>query len=168
MKLLLPVAFCFLGTSCIREQRSGVPKSGPPLMEKTKNPFATIGAIPAPKGYRREVAAAFGGWLRQLPLKKEKTVFLYNGQKKKNQQAQYAVADITTGDRDLQQCADAVIRLRAEYLFSKKIIRRLPLPILKARNTAGTGATTGSSLTATWPMYSVGVVQPRWKNKWEK
>jgi hypothetical protein len=37
---------------------------------------------------------------------------------KRNQQAQYAVLDIRTGKKDLQQCADAVMRLRAEFLFS--------------------------------------------------
>ncbi|MBK6938039.1 MAG: hypothetical protein IPH18_15025 [Chitinophagaceae bacterium] len=42
MKLLLPVAFCFLGTSCIREQRSGVPQSGPPLMEKPRIPLPQL------------------------------------------------------------------------------------------------------------------------------
>jgi hypothetical protein len=57
--------------------------------------------------------------LRHLPLKKKGTpVYLYDGRKKGNQGAHFAVIDIDTGTRDLQQCADAVIRLRAEYLYS--------------------------------------------------
>ncbi|MBW1984365.1 MAG: DUF4846 domain-containing protein, partial [Deltaproteobacteria bacterium] len=51
---------------------------------------------------------------------KEKPVYLYNGKKKLNQDAHFAVIDIDTGRRDLQQCADAVMRLKAEYLYSKK------------------------------------------------
>ncbi|MBS1564479.1 MAG: hypothetical protein JST39_08810 [Bacteroidetes bacterium] len=84
------------------------------------NPYPFVGAIPLPSGYHRLGAAAgsFAGWLRQLPLKSDKTVHLYNGRPKGNQKAQYAVLNISVGDKDLQQCADAVMRLRAEWLYT--------------------------------------------------
>jgi len=63
---------------------------------------------------------SFAAWLRSLPLKKgSPPVFLYNGRKKTNQSAHFAVINIDTGKRDLQQCADAVMRLRAEYLYAQ-------------------------------------------------
>lgn len=79
----------------------------------------TVADIPLPAGYTRitQEQHSFGEWLRNCTLKAGKTVYLYNGTPKKNQQAQYAVLDIPVGQRDLQQCADAVIRLRAEYLY---------------------------------------------------
>ena len=80
-----------------------------------------VNRIKPPAGYKRtEVdSVSFAGWLRSLPLKQAGSpVLLYNGQRKHNQKAHVAVVDIDVGTRDLQQCADAVIRLRAEYFFS--------------------------------------------------
>jgi hypothetical protein len=77
-------------------------------------------AIAPPKGFERLITekGSFAQWLQHLPLKTDNTVYLYNGEKKINQTAQVAVVDIDIGNRDLQQCADAVMRLRAEYLFA--------------------------------------------------
>ncbi len=75
-----------------------------------------------PPGYERtrEVPGSFGDWLRHLPLKAEgEPVRYYNGRIKANANIYSAVVDIDTGAEDLQQCADAVIRLRAEYLWSR-------------------------------------------------
>ncbi|MHB9109218.1 MAG: DUF4846 domain-containing protein [Armatimonadota bacterium] len=79
--------------------------------------------IPPPNGYKRVPVErdSFAEWLRDLPLKPgHPPVYLYNGQKKGNQSAHAAVFNIDTGKRDLQQCVDAVIRLRAEYLYHRK------------------------------------------------
>ncbi|WP_161787228.1 DUF4846 domain-containing protein [Hymenobacter sp. IS2118] len=77
--------------------------------------------FPAPAGSRRVATAAgsWSEWLRWLPLKPAGTrALLYNGQPKNRQDVVAAVVDIDVPPQDLQQCADAVMRLRAEYLFS--------------------------------------------------
>ncbi|MEN9359880.1 MAG: hypothetical protein RL095_1415 [Verrucomicrobiota bacterium] len=77
--------------------------------------------LPLPAGASRSVAAkgSYAAWLRGLPLKEAGTqVLLFNGQKARRQDAAAAIVDIDIGSRDLQQCADAVIRLRAEFLFA--------------------------------------------------
>jgi len=79
--------------------------------------------IPPPRGYQRVPVAkdSFAEWLRGLPLKAGcPPVYLYNGKKKGNQSVHAAVFDIDVGKQDLQQCVDAVIRLRAEYLYQRK------------------------------------------------
>lgn len=85
-----------------------------------KKPISSVGDIPAPNGYvRLEVDSNhIGNYFRELSLKSDNTVYLFNGQTKGNQQAQYRVLDIDIGTRNLQQCADAVMRLRADYLYS--------------------------------------------------
>lgn len=78
--------------------------------------------IAPPAGFVRVKAApgSFAAWLRGLPLKPgTPSVHLFDGRLKRNQDVHAAVIDIDTGKKDLQQCADAVIRLRAEYLFAK-------------------------------------------------
>lgn len=88
----------------------------------TKNPFQTINDISLPEGFVRIKvdSNSFAGWLRTVQLKKDKTVYLFDGRPKHNQRAQFAVLDISVSRKNLQQCADAVMRLRAEYLFAKK------------------------------------------------
>jgi hypothetical protein len=78
--------------------------------------------IAPPPGFTRTPAPAgsFATWLRGLPLQPGRpAVHLFNGRLKGNQEAQHAVVAIDVGGRDLQQCADAVIRLRAEYLWNR-------------------------------------------------
>ena len=84
---------------------------------------AIINRIAVPEGYKRvEVkAGSFADWLRYLPLKPgNPDVHLYNGELKKYQEGHAAVLDIDVGETDLQQCADAVMRMRGEYLYSIK------------------------------------------------
>jgi hypothetical protein len=89
---------------------------------RSANPYATVGVIPLPAGCHRLPAGqnSFAVWLRATPLKKDRTVYLYDGTPKRYQGAQFAVLDISVGHTDLQQCADAVMRLRAEYLFANR------------------------------------------------
>ena len=63
---------------------------------------------------------SFAAFLQNLPLKTYGTyVKYYNGQIK-DISYHDSVIDIDTGTRDLQQCADAVMRLRSEYLFNQE------------------------------------------------
>ena len=64
---------------------------------------------------------SFASYLRQLPLKPQgETVLLYDGRTKHNYDIYEAVVDLPIGKRDLHQCADAIMRLRAEYLWKQR------------------------------------------------
>ena len=65
--------------------------------------------------------ASFGYYLRNLPLKKQGSkVNYFNGVEKSTSSVYIAVVDKEIGNKDLHQCADAVMRLRADYLFDNK------------------------------------------------
>ena len=77
----------------------------------------------APAGYtiKRAPQGSFGYYLQHLPLKKAGMPALnYKGNIARTDDYTAAVADMDIGTADLQQCADAVMRLRAEYLYSLK------------------------------------------------
>lgn len=93
-----------------------------PWLKKPNYNHTIVNRIAEPRGFERVKVprGSFGYWLRNLPLKPGKPpVYLYDGSQKGNQSAHYAVIDIDVGKQNLQQCADAVIRLKAEYLYSK-------------------------------------------------
>jgi Domain of unknown function (4846) len=112
--------------SC-NQSRSPEPVRTASINSTQINPFKQIQSIPLPTGFERVKADSdsFCGYLRNIVLKKQTTVYLFNGQPKHNQTAQYALLNISVGNTDLQQCADAVMRLRAEYLFEQKLFDQI-------------------------------------------
>lgn len=122
------------------EEQTGRGKEKPPnkyswlQTYEVKNSIAE--RISPPEGFVRSASPAggFEDWLRGLPLKNGRPpVYLYNKKLKNNQGAHFAVVDIDCGTRDLQQCADAVMRLRAEYFFSKGDIESIKFDTGSAR-----------------------------------
>lgn len=72
-----------------------------------------------PQGFSRvEIETnSFGAHLRNLKLKPHGSkVQYYDGTFKENYQVYAGVVDLPIGKRDLHQCADAIMRLRADYL----------------------------------------------------
>lgn len=118
----IPAVLITLLAGCGSSPSGNSTDAGDHSMDSVAKELKVIADIPPPPGFKRVVAdsGSFGYWLRQIPLKKDKTVYLYDGSLKSRQGVQYAVMDIPVGNRDLQQCADAVMRIRADYLFAMK------------------------------------------------
>lgn len=77
--------------------------------------------IMVPKGYSRVSSTSdeITGFIRTIPLKDDGSkVLKYNGNPIYNQDNHVAVFDMDIGDRDLQQCADSVMRIYGEYYWS--------------------------------------------------
>jgi hypothetical protein len=115
------VCLLFALESCgqsINEKRPQAPSG---LYNDTGSTILTRFGLP--EGFSRvDVnAASFGAYLRELSLKPQGTpVRLYNGNLKASQDVHAAIVNIDVGKKDLQQCADAVMRLRGEYLYQAK------------------------------------------------
>lgn len=118
----MKIASCFLLSILITSSNRSASGKAYRLSNFQRRLFTcgSIGQIPVPAGYKRvaEEKNSFGEWLRKINLKKDPRIYFYNGRLRDDQSTQIAVLDIPVGDKDLQQCADAIIRLRAEYFFS--------------------------------------------------
>ncbi len=80
-----------------------------------------------PDGFERIPVAegSFAEYLRNMPLKPHGSEVYYFDGRKKGRDVYDAVIDMDVGDRDLQQCADAVMRFRAEYLYHKGLYDKI-------------------------------------------
>jgi hypothetical protein len=77
----------------------------------------------APSGYKpiAVLKNSFGEWLLRQPLKPTGTPTLtYSGTVARTNRYTAAVLDVSVNKNGLQQCADAAIRLIAEFLYNKK------------------------------------------------
>ena len=76
--------------------------------------------IPSPPGFTRTSIPknSFPNYLRSIGLKPSgELVHYFNGRTKAKRGVYTAVVDLAIGKKDLHQCADAIMRLRAEYLW---------------------------------------------------
>ena len=99
----------------------------PQTPEPTEEPYSYINEdgmtiatrICTPEGFEREEGNAYEEFIRNQALMPHGSpVLLYNGTEKGNQNAHVAVLSIDVGERDRQQCADAALRLRCEFLYA--------------------------------------------------
>ena len=118
------VVALFVVASCTRtagEERKGVVRVQDQHTLIDTAGTTILARFNPPSGFTRTLidTSTFGFYLRHLELKSSGSrVRYYNGQPKNKPNVYLAVVDMEIGDRDLQQCADAVMRLRAEFLYA--------------------------------------------------
>lgn len=96
--------------------------SAPPSSGSLIDPAGMIleERILCPDGYSRSAsdAGSLAAFLRSYALKEDGSpVLLYDGSPKSSQSAHQAVFTLPIENADLQQCADSVMRVYAEYLY---------------------------------------------------
>jgi len=132
--VLIPLLSCQVFSGC------GQPNVAAPN-NKTLNPATTASIAPdgnqfinptgmtvksrilLPEGFKRANyrTEEFGNFLENLPLYPiDREVHYYNGKIKPRNNIYNSVVKLDIGKRDLHQCADAVMRLRADYLYQQK------------------------------------------------
>ncbi len=125
MKNLLTIIISSILITCCGQTPQNNKKANTHKINPIINPTGTTieTRFNLPENYKRTPldAQSFGEYLRKTPLKPHGTkVKYYNGKIKEPNGIYIAVLDIDVGTKDLQQCADAIMRLRAEYFYAKK------------------------------------------------
>ncbi|MEM9052977.1 MAG: DUF4846 domain-containing protein [Bacteroidota bacterium] len=128
MKLSLLIALLIVCSGCFNGERSDTVQSVA-LVNRISETYpdesgnTVESRYKPPTGFERieSEESSFAEYLRNLPLKDVgSTVRYFNGSTKENRNVYSGVVDLEIGDRDLHQCADAIMRLRAEYLWKQK------------------------------------------------
>lgn len=119
-------ALAILYLLCCNNQQN-LQTSGPRIQPGVSSDDTTENTLyqrfSCPESFTRLAAdsGSFAFYLRHLALKPAGSlVKLYSGSLKPAEGVYAAVVDMEITARDLQQCADAVMRLRGEYLFAQK------------------------------------------------
>jgi Domain of unknown function (4846) len=117
------VSVCFLlGLVLSACGAHGQPGGPAPGMINAKGGGDVKSRFNTPAGYTRvnEAAGSFAAYLRGLKLKPSgSVVHYYNGSVKENHGVYVAVVDLPIGNKDLHQCADAIMHVRAKYFYDK-------------------------------------------------
>lgn len=88
--------------------------------------------IPVPEGYTRSSVkdGSFASFVRGYSLKADGSkVLLYNGTPKGSQSDHVAVFDLPIEAKDLQQCADSIMRIYGEYYYSLGAYDKIKFPM---------------------------------------
>lgn len=142
---ILGVCLCFLLVGCKGSDNLSFPD--PPETNAAETQALTLinadgetiaERFGVPEGFTRQEteAMSFAHYLQNLPLKPDGTKVKYYDGREKSRDVYSAVVDFTLGERDLQQCADAVIRLRAEYLYGEKRLNEIHFNFVSGFNAA--------------------------------
>ncbi|WP_419869915.1 DUF4846 domain-containing protein [Chryseobacterium sp. CT-SW4] len=109
-----------------RDRMSNNPAGNTILIDKDKSTIRQRFSPPENYEWIEEPPHSFGQFIESFPLKPYGTKILkYDGTPIITQHLHEAVLDIDTGTKNLQQCADAIIRLRAEYLYQHKRFNKI-------------------------------------------
>ena len=109
VRLILPAFFAFISCNDYIPEDKIFPQ-GETIMTRIKSP----------EGYKWivESSGSFGKYLQNLELEPAGTkIYDYKRTAIKNQFEHIAIIKTDIGKKNLQQCADAIIRLRADYLW---------------------------------------------------
>ena len=118
--IVLMTASCNSQSSNGEAIENGTNSSQTPILTIEGTTIAT--RFNVPNGFERteESENSFQSYLRNLTLKPDGSDVLYYDGRVKSNRVFAAVVDLEIGKRDLHQCADAVMRLRGEYLWNTK------------------------------------------------
>ncbi len=126
MKFILYPIFTALLLSCVESDKT-FDQPSPKVESASPSDINPLGMtvetrFSPPQGFIREEveSTSFAAYLRNLPLKPFGSKVLYYNGSEKSSDVYDAVIDLPIGTRDLHQCADAIMRLRAEHLWTEK------------------------------------------------